>query len=154
MPVSADPTAPRRAARYEERMRKRGFVKKHVWVPAGRVAEFEKTVAALRDEHSGVTTPDLKKVLARLRRHEQSLRREGVEHLSLFGSVARDEATAKSDVDVMVTFLPEARIGLFELTGLRQHLEDIAGFSVDLVQEKSLRERVRPQAMRDKVEVF
>ncbi len=154
MPATADPTAPLRAARYEDRMRKRGFVKKHVWVPAGSVAEFERTVAALRDEHNGVTTPDLKKVLARLRRHEKTLRQEGIEHLSLFGSVARGEATAKSDVDVMVTFLPEARIGLFKLVGLNRQMEEIVLHPVDLVLEKSLREHVRPQAMRDKVEVF
>ena len=48
--------------------------------------------------------------LARLKQHEAELKRLGVEQLYLFGSTARDEARADSDVDLFFDH-PEARLG-------------------------------------------
>ncbi len=153
-PPKPDPTAPRRAARYEDRMRRRGFVKKHVWVPAEKMPEFEAMVENLRTEHSRVGTPDLKRIVSRLRRFEPELRREGIRHLGLFGSVARGESTPESDVDVLVTFDPKAKVGLFKLSGLGMRIEEILKRPVDLVSEKSLKDRVRANALKDIIEVF
>lgn len=61
----------------------------------------------------------------------------GVLHLSLFGSVARDEATAKSDVDVLVEFEGKATFDRF--MDLKFFLEDILHKRVDLVTENALR---------------
>ena len=154
MPPKTDPTAPERAARYEDRMRRQGFVKKHVWVPADKAPEFETMVAELRARHSGVDAPNLKRIVARLRRHEKELRNAGIRRLGLFGSVARGEATAESDVDIMVTFEPKARIGLIEFTGLSRRMEEILKRPVDLVLEESLKDYIRPRAMKDRIEVF
>lgn len=154
MPPKPDPTAPRRAARYEDRMRRLGFVKKHVWVPVEKMPEFESLVENLRAEHSRIGTLDLKQIVARLRRFEPELRREGIRHLGLFGSVARGEARQESDVDVLVTFEPKAKIGLFKLSGLGRRIEEILKRPVDLVPEKSLKKHIRPSALKDKIEVF
>ena len=153
-PSKTDPTAPWRAARYEDRMRRRGFVKKHVWVPAKKMPEFEAMVEDLRVEHSRIGTPDQKRIVAQLRRFEPELRREGIRHLGLFGSVARGEATPESDVDVLVTFDPKAKIGLFKLSGLGRRIGEILKRPVDLVPEDSLKDHVRPSALKDKIEVF
>jgi uncharacterized protein len=53
-------------------------------------------------------------VIARLKEHEAELRRLGVDHLHLFGSVARDEASDRSDVDLFFDY----QKGHFGLTNL------------------------------------
>lgn len=59
--------------------------------------------------------------------------------LELFGSVARGEARADSDVDLLVEF--ERPIGLFHFFRVQHRLEEILGARVDLV----MRDAVRPQ---------
>jgi hypothetical protein len=65
------------------------------------------------------------------RRSELS-RRFGVKSLALFGSVARGQDTASSDIDILVDF--DHPISLFELVALEQHLEEVLGAEhVDVV---------------------
>jgi len=78
-----------------------------------------------------------------LREHRDELRRFGVERLALFGSVARDEAGPESDVDLLVRFRPEARVGLFGFVRLKMRLEEILGRPVDLVTEDSVKRQLR-----------
>jgi uncharacterized protein len=62
------------------------------------------------------TTTDLAdQVIVTLRAHEAELRKAGIRRLSLFGSVARGDAEADSDVDLAAELDPDARIGLFAL---------------------------------------
>jgi predicted nucleotidyltransferase len=72
-------------------------------------------------------------ILKVLREHQLTLRRRfAVRRLALFGSLARDEATATSDVDVLVDF--DRPITLFDLVAVRQYLEKALGVSkVDVV---------------------
>lgn len=65
-----------------------------------------------------------------------------VQSLALFGSVARDEATADSDVDLLVQFkeMPDFR----RYMGLKLFLEDLLGARVDLVMAGALRPEIRP----------
>ncbi|MGC2639527.1 MAG: nucleotidyltransferase domain-containing protein [Acidobacteriaceae bacterium] len=56
----------------------------------------------------------LESVLHTLRTHEGELRRHGVAHAAVFGSVARGEATDASDVDVLVELDDARPIGIFE----------------------------------------
>ncbi|MBA2695065.1 MAG: nucleotidyltransferase family protein [Actinobacteria bacterium] len=67
----------------------------------------------------------------------------------VFGSVARGEATAASDVDLLVR-VPEGT-GLFKLLQVQGQLQRLLGVSVDLVPEASLRSDVRPAVLRDAV---
>ncbi len=61
--------------------------------------------------------------------------RWGVVKLELFGSVLRDDFDpARSDVDVMVTFEPERRIGLDFFTTMPWELAEIIGRKVDMVE--------------------
>ena len=90
-------------------------------------------------------------VLAILKAHLEDLRSFGVSSLSLFGSVARDEAVAESDVDLLVGF--EAAPTFSGYMKLRILLEDLLGAKVDLVTESGLRERVRPYVERDAIRV-
>lgn len=56
----------------------------------------------------------------------------GIQTLSLFGSVIRDDFGSESDVDVLVEFKPGTRIGLIQLGRLENELSDIIGRKVDL----------------------
>jgi predicted nucleotidyltransferase len=66
-------------------------------------------------------------VIARLRKHRDRLRPYSVQALYLFGSVARNEASATSDVDLLVEFEASAHIGLFDFVRLRRLLGEILG---------------------------
>ncbi len=60
---------------------------------------------------STTTTTDLAAhVIGALRAHETELRRAGIRHLSLFGSVARGDAEAAFDIDLAAEFDPAARM--------------------------------------------
>lgn len=93
-------------------------------------------------------------IIARIRAHEPELRRRGVAHAALFGSVARGEAGPDSDVDVMVDIDPDVPVGIFQLADMQEFLVDVVGRPVDLVTRRSMKERVLAAAERDRVDAF
>ncbi|HET6237347.1 MAG TPA: nucleotidyltransferase domain-containing protein [Acetobacteraceae bacterium] len=99
---------------------------------------------------STTATSDLAEyVIVTLRAHEAELRRAGIRHLSLFGSVARGDAEAGSDVDLAVEFDPAARMDLFRLTALERQIAEIPGRRVDLLPEPVEKPRLRANIDRD-----
>ncbi|MDO9509521.1 MAG: nucleotidyltransferase family protein [Thermovirgaceae bacterium] len=76
-----------------------------------------------------------------------------VKALYIFGSVARDEAENTSDVDILVEFTPEARIGLFRFLQLKNFLEGILGCSVDLVTADGLHPMMRDSILEERIRV-
>ena len=92
------------------------------------------------------------KVISILNKHRQVLSdRYGVRSLALFGSVARDEATPASDVDLLVDF--DRSVGLFGLFALQDYLETILGCPVDLGTPDSLKPRLREEILAESVNV-
>ena len=77
--------------------------------------------------------------------------RYGVKSLALFGSVARDEATAESDVDLLVEF--GRPMGLFGLFTLQDPLEKLLYCSVDLGTRDSLNPCIRSQVLAECIDV-
>ncbi len=74
--------------------------------------------------------------------------RYGFTRLGIFGSVARDQATGTSDIDVIVEMPPD----LFQLIGLKQELEELLDRSVDIVRYREkmnrfLKERIDKEAI-------
>lgn len=90
-------------------------------------------------------------VIRLLREHWDEIRQHSVKHLSLFGSVARDEAGPDSDVDVLVEF--DTPIGLIKFVHVKHVLEDLLGRPVDLVTLAGLRSWARPSVERDAIHV-
>ena len=87
-----------------------------------------------------------------LRRHKPVLsERFKVRRLALVGSVARDEASDDSDVDIMVWFEGPTRARHF--FGAQCYLEDVLGQEVDLMTEKGLREGMHPYVEREMIRV-
>lgn len=56
-----------------------------------------------------------------------------IQKLSLFGSVLRDDFSDDSDIDMLVEFMPDARVGLFDMGRMAHELSGIMGRNVDLV---------------------
>ena len=67
----------------------------------------------------------------------------------IFGSYARGEATADSDIDILVEFLAGAT--LLDLTGLGNYLEDKLKCKVDIVSQRALRKELQPYVYKDMV---
>jgi uncharacterized protein len=87
-----------------------------------------------------------------LLRHQTELReRFGVISLSLFGSVARNEATEASDVDLLAEF--DRPTGYFALIALQEHLENLLGCKVDVGTRNSLKPRLRDRILQESIDV-
>jgi hypothetical protein len=61
-----------------------------------------------------------------------------ITEFALFGSVLREDFHPDSDVDVLVTFAPDARWGLFDLVRMESELAGIFGRKVELVSRRGL----------------
>ena len=65
-------------------------------------------------------------------------RRWQITEFALFGSVLREDFGPDSDVDVLVTFAPEARRSLFDLVRMEDELQQVLGRQVDLVERRAV----------------
>lgn len=89
-------------------------------------------------------------VLRQLRQLQPFVRsRYHAEDLALFGSLARDEHTEESDVDLLVTFGVGAT--LLDLVGLALYLEEQLGARVDVVPRRKLRSEIRAQVLAEAI---
>jgi predicted nucleotidyltransferase len=91
--------------------------------------------------------------LSALRAHETELKRLGVEHLYLFGSTARDEAGAESDVDLFFDH-PEGSLGLFALMTVKETASEILGRRADIMTRRGLHPMLRPEIEASALQVF
>lgn len=87
-----------------------------------------------------------------LRSHLPALRRQfAVQSLAVFGSVARDEASDSSDVDIFVDF--DGPSSFDRYFGLKEALESLLGSRVDLATRSMLKPRVKPVIEQEAVDV-
>lgn len=82
-------------------------------------------------------------------------RRNGIRRLSLFGSVLTNRFSDSSDIDVLVEFRPDARIGFFRLAGIEEELSQLlGGRKVDLRTPMDLSRYFRDEVVRDAQVVY
>jgi hypothetical protein len=93
-------------------------------------------------------------VLTTLRSHEGELRRFGVSHAAVFGSVARGEATEESDIDVLVELDDGRPMGIFEYAKLKLYINEILPAAGDVVNRRTLKPLLRDSILRDAVHAF
>jgi uncharacterized protein len=79
------------------------------------------------------------------------IERYPIASLSVFGSVARDEARIDSDVDMLVEF--SQPVGLFKFIELQQHLESLLSCKVDLGTLSSLKSRIKEHILQEAIHV-
>lgn len=92
--------------------------------------------------------------ITELAAHAAALRARGVAAAYLFGSTARGEAHADSDLDVFLDIAPDAKFSLFDLAGLHGLLNAELGRKVDLTTRESLHPKLRAEIEREAVRIF
>ena len=98
---------------------------------------------------------DRQSASAILKSVQSQLAARGIAHAALFGSVARNEAKIISDIDILLTPAPGARLSLFDLGALQSLLEDaFAGLRVDIVLAPVKKPALRQSIERDAAHVF
>ena len=96
----------------------------------------------------------LNDVLETLRTHEGELRLLGVSHAAVFGSVARGQASADSDVDVLVELDESRAMGIFEYARLKLYINQLLDGAADVVNRRTLKPLLRDSILRDSINAF
>ncbi len=91
------------------------------------------------------------KTLDILRNHKQKIQTKfKVNSIGLFGSYARNDFHSKSDIDILVTFSEPT---FDHYMDLKFYLEDIFDRSVDVVMEKTVKERLKKTILQETIYV-
>jgi predicted nucleotidyltransferase len=93
-------------------------------------------------------------IIATLRKHEEDLRARGVRHAALFGSRARGNVSARSDIDILVEIDPDAHITIFDYVSLKDYITGLFDGPVDVVDREALKPHLREPSTRDAVYAF
>jgi predicted nucleotidyltransferase len=91
--------------------------------------------------------------IRRLKEHQAELKRLGVEHLYLFGSVARGDDREDSDVDLFFDH-PEGSIGLFQLVDIQETAARVLGRKADITTRRSLHPLLKQRIEASALQVF
>ena len=106
-----------------------------------------------RDE-AGREPPLKSEIRAELAAMKETLRKEGVTTLSLFGSLAHGEAQADSDIDVLIEVDPKADFDLLDLSGVQHLIEDRLNRKVDVLMRDEIRPEFEQRLLREAEAVF
>ncbi len=127
---------------------------------AGKGKPLNASVAAIRAGLGGAGEAGTKSqsrlagVLRALQALEPKLKKDGVEHMAVFGSVARMEDGPESDLDLIVEIDPNRRFDIFDLAGIAGDLTRLLGIHVDVLERKSLKADMKIKAEKDQIHVF
>ena len=97
---------------------------------------------------------DRQAAIDRLKRHALDLKGQGVAHLSMFGSVARNEASPESDVDLLVDLDASQRFTLVRLAQLKHYVSDILDAKADITIRDDVKPLLRDSILEDEIRVF
>jgi hypothetical protein len=86
-----------------------------------------------------------------LKENQDVLQKHFVKDLYIFGSFARNEVREMSDIDILVDFEPDARIGIFEFIRLKRDLSELLHCEVDLATRDSLHKALRKDILNEAV---
>ena len=93
-------------------------------------------------------------IIEKLKEREADLRAHGVTHAALFGSVARDEQNAESDIDILVDLDPVIVVTIFDYAGVKDYVASLFPGSVDVIDREALKPRIRHRAIADAIYAF
>jgi uncharacterized protein len=93
-------------------------------------------------------------IIAGIRKHADAIRAEGATALYLFGSVARDQTRADSDVDVLVDYNPASKFSLLNVSGIRLIIMDEIGREVDITTRDALHPKLKDRILAEAVRVL
>lgn len=93
---------------------------------------------------------NLERIISILKEHKAELKQKyGVREIGIFGSYVRSKYKEKSDLDILVEFEEDAKIGLLKFVNLENYLSDLIGVKVDLVEKSALKPRIGKNILRE-----
>ena len=92
--------------------------------------------------------------LKKLRTFADALKAQGATSLYLFGSTARNQAGAKSDLDLFIDYDPRGKFNAFDLVASKRLLQEGLGVDVDLTTRKGLHPLIRKRVEAEAKRVF
>ncbi|KGD85835.1 MULTISPECIES: nucleotidyltransferase [Rhizobium/Agrobacterium group] len=92
--------------------------------------------------------------IKKLQQHADTVKGMGATALYLFGSTARNEARALSDIDLFIDYDPAKRFSLLDLVGIKQFLEEELSVEVDVTTRSSLHPMLRTDIEQSAVRIF
>ena len=93
-------------------------------------------------------------IIQRISGQAEAIRAEGVEHLGIFGSRARGDERAGSDLDVLIDVRPGVAFSLFNLSSVALLIEGVTGISVQVVLRRSVPDDFKRRIVDDLAPVF
>mgnify|MGYP001096594684 CR=1 FL=1 len=78
--------------------------------------------------------------------------RHQVRRAGIFGSVAKENDTLKSDIDILVEL--DNKISLLDFVGMKLELEDLLGRTVDLVEYQAIKPRLREKILEEEIRIY
>ncbi len=87
-------------------------------------------------------------LLENMQRHSKEIRSFGVASVGLFGSFAKNKATKKSDIDLLVEFVPKQKT-FDNYMDLSFFLEDLFGRKIEIVTRQSLSKYIGPHILKE-----
>lgn len=93
-------------------------------------------------------------VIRRLRDHESELHAAGIRHISIFGSVARNQAVSGSDIDLMIELDNSRPQTLITIGRLQSDLSELLGGQVDLTFRGAMRPPVSQRVFNEAILAF
>ncbi len=97
---------------------------------------------------------NLKQVSVNPEQLDKLCREHPIRKLSLFGSILRADFTGSSDVDFLVEFNPEAKIGYFKLVQMEQELTELVGRKADLRTPGELSHYFRQNVLNEAIALY
>lgn len=86
-----------------------------------------------------------------IEKNKAHLKKFNVNALFLFGSVAHDQAGPDSDIDILVEFDPDAKIGLFEMARLKRFISEVLNCDADIVTPDALHPMLKDDILKEMV---
>ena len=85
-----------------------------------------------------------------LKEHKEELEEKyEVKEIGIFGSYVREEYKEKSDLDILVEFKEDAKIGLLKFVNMENYLSELIGVKVDLVEKSTLKPRIGKHILKE-----
>nr|CAD6613356.1 nucleotidyltransferase [Rhizobium sp. Khangiran2] len=92
--------------------------------------------------------------IEKLKAKADAIKARGATSLYLFGSVARDEASDASDLDLFIDYDPSRKFSLVDLAGIKIYLEDELSTEVDVTTRSSLHPRLKEKIETSAIRIF
>lgn len=93
-------------------------------------------------------------IIATIRKNAEAIRAEGVTKLAIFGSRARGDDRADSDIDVLIEVEPDISFSILDLIGVEHIIQDATGLPAQATMRRSMPPRFAQRIADDILEVF